>query len=125
MKAVNTAALLAALALGACATAPDRIAAIAPPPDQYTGMSCVQLTAERATLDQSLVRLEASQRRTRAIDTAGVALLFLPIGSLVGGNHAAEIGALRGEERAIGARLSGSGCANTSAPIAVNDPTSD
>lgn len=118
MKAVNTATLLAALALGACATAPDRIAAIAPPPTQYSGMSCGQLTSERATLDQSLVRLEASQRRTRAIDTAGVALLFLPIGSLVGGNHASEIGALRGEERAIDARLSQGSCANTSAPIA-------
>ncbi|MEQ1490951.1 MAG: hypothetical protein ABL932_10430 [Terricaulis sp.] len=124
MKAVNTATLLAALALGACATAPDRIAAIAPPPNQYVGMSCGQLSAERATLDQSLVRLEASQRRTRAIDTAGVALLFLPIGSLVGGNHGPEIGTLRGERRAIDAQLSQGSCGSANEPIAVNDPTS-
>lgn len=87
-------------------------------------MSCAQLAAERTTLDQSLARLEVSQRRTRAIDTAGVALLFLPIGSLVGGNHASEIGALRGEQRAIDARLSESSCGSDSAPIAVNHPTS-
>lgn len=124
MRAVNTVTLLAALTLGACATAPDRIAAIAPPPSQYSGMSCGQLTAEHATIDQSLARLETAQRRTRAIDTAGVALLFLPIGSLIGGNHASEIGALRGEQRAIDARLSQGSCDTGSAPIAVNDPTS-
>lgn len=124
MKVMNTTTLLAALALGACAAAPDRIAEIAPPAAQYSGLSCGQLTAERATLDQSLGRLEASQRRTRAIDTAGVALLFLPIGSLAGGNHAAEIGALRGEQRAIDARLSQNSCGSDSAPIAVNEPTS-
>ncbi len=124
MKAVTTASLLAALTLGACATAPERIAAIAPPPSQYSGMSCDQLTAEHSTNDQSLARLETAQRRTRAIDTAGVALLFLPVGSLVGGNHASEIGALRGEQRAIDAQLSQNSCDTEIAPVPVNDPTS-
>lgn len=124
MRAANTATLLAVLTLGACATAPDRIAAIAPPPNQYSRMSCEQLTAEHSTIDQSLARLETTQRRTRRIDTLGVALLFLPVGSLIGGNHAREIGALRGEQRAIDARLSRGSCASDSAPIAVNDPTS-
>lgn len=124
MRVGNTATLLVALTLGACATAPDRIAAIAPPPSRYSGMSCGQLSSEHLATDQSLARLETAQRRTRAIDTAGVALLFLPIGSLFGGNHAAEIGALRGEQRAIDARLSQNGCGTDRAPIAVNDPRS-
>lgn len=90
----------AAAALAGCATAPENIAAT-PSSHPLGGLSCEDLAARQSQLDARLSSLEAAQRRTRRYDGVGLALVFLPIASLAGGNHAVEIGALKGEKDAL------------------------
>lgn len=123
MKSRVLVVMAAAASLSACATAPDRIAARPAEGARYDGMACAQLQAERASVAASLDSSESAQRRTRVVDTVGVALLFVPVGSLFGGNHARQIGELKGERDALDLRLSQNNCSTApggDAPLATN-----
>lgn len=120
MRMKVIAAMAAAAILTACATAPDRIAARTPDAGRYEGMECAQLAAEGTSVATSLASAEAAQRRTRVVDSVGVAVLFLPVGSLFGGNHARQIGALKGERDALDAQLAQNRCFAT--PQAADTP---
>ena len=58
----------------------------------FRTMSCSDRSVAAADLHQRLSALETRQRRTRTLDTVGVGLFLIPVGSLMGGNHEAEIG---------------------------------
>lgn len=89
---------IAALAtlLAGCASSPDEIL---PRPGSdvsaFRTMSCSDRSVAAADLHQRLSALETRQRRTRTLDTVGVGLFLIPVGSLMGGNHEAEIGDLK------------------------------
>lgn len=74
-----------ALFVSSCATHPDRIKAAS-----YTGQPCT--AADR----QRLTELSAEQRRAANTDALGVFLIGLPIGSMNGPDHKAEIARLKG-----------------------------
>ena len=120
MRMKVIAAMAAAAILTACAIAPDRIAARTPDAGRYEGMTCAQLAAERTGVATSLASAEAAGRRTRVVDSVGVAVLFLPVVSLFGGNHERQIGALKGERGALDAQLAQNRCFAT--PQAADTP---
>ncbi|MBI3438474.1 MAG: hypothetical protein HY054_07470 [Proteobacteria bacterium] len=104
MKASWTCAALGAVCfiITACATAPQDI--VPRPSDdvsEYRGLSCPSLVADATQVQGRLDRLDAAQRRTRTIDTFGVALLFVPVASLFGGNHEGEIADLMWREHVL------------------------
>ncbi|HVY86155.1 MAG TPA: hypothetical protein VG943_13555 [Caulobacterales bacterium] len=125
MKSVWIATALA-LAVSACATAPDRIVARPADAGVYAGLSCDQLASQQNDVQNALSGYEAAQRRTRRVDQVGVALVFLPIGSLTGGNHARQIADLRGRSEALHDQQHAMQCgagAPGDAPLVINEPS--
>jgi hypothetical protein len=125
MKALLTGGAMACVAacLAACASAPETIVARATNSAAFDGLTCAQLEAQRAQTDASLGVAEAAQRRIRRIDAIGVALVLLPVGSLTGGNHAREIGGLKGQLDALHNQIARAECLGSSpddAPISTN-----
>lgn len=74
-----------ALLVSSCATHPDRIKAAA-----YSGAPCTAADRTR------LAELSAEQKRAANTDAMGVFLIGLPLGSMNGPDHAAEIARLKG-----------------------------
>lgn len=101
------------LLLSACAASPGRIVPRPSDVSEYQGLSCAQLSADESQTQQRLDIVSASQRRTRTIDTVGVALLFLPVGSLMGGNHEREIGDLKWRRHVLQRQLQAGQCDTT------------
>ncbi len=110
MRKTTTAMALAALLLSACATAPDQIAARPGDTSAYRTLSCSELSADAQQTRARLDTLERSQRRTRLIDTIGVALVFLPIGSILGGDHEREIGDLKWRDHMLNRHIDRQQC---------------
>ena len=100
-------ATAAALTLAACAQGPGSIAPAAMPGGMYDAMSCQQASAERNRLAAELSALESRQRGAATADAVGVFLLFIPMGSLTGGDVSGEIATARGKALALDARLAG------------------
>lgn len=75
--------------LASCATHPDRIK-----PAAYSGEPCTAADRTR------LAELTAEQKRAANTDALGVFMIGLPIGSMSGPNHSAEIAKLKGSCRA-------------------------
>lgn len=124
MRALSSVLLTMCLGLAACATAPGRIAPQPSDVSEYRGLSCAALTADETQVQQRLDRLDASQRRTRTIDTIGVALLFLPVGSLTGGDHEREIAELKWRRHVLLRDIDTNQCDSAPAsPAPVAPPT--
>ena len=84
MKKIMIAAAIAA-ALAGCATPPERIK-----PTANDGQPCT--AADRQRLEE----LSKVQKATANNDAVGVFLIGLPMGSMAGKDHEAEIAALKG-----------------------------
>lgn len=84
VHSIGKAAAIAIFVSG-CATHPDRIK-----PAAYSGNPCT--AADRVRLAQ----LSEEQKRTASRDAAGVFWLGLPVGSMSGQDHKAEIARLKG-----------------------------
>lgn len=98
--------MTATLALAACAQGPGSIAPAAMPGGMYDALSCPQARQERQRRAAELAALESRQRGAVAADAVGVFLLFVPVGSLTGGDVSGEIATKRGQLLALDARLS-------------------
>lgn len=98
---------LLVLALSACATSPDKIAASSASPVQYSGYSCKQIGAELRRLEKKSTELYYSLKKTADGDTAQMAvgmILFWPtLFFLEGGDgpQAAEYARIKGELEAL------------------------
>lgn len=103
----------AAAFVAGCASAPDKIQASYVGDDAYARLSCAQVAAEHAHIDDALARRSDAQRRARTIDTIGVALAGVPAASLLGANHSREIAQLKGEQAAIGRQEQSERCSTT------------
>lgn len=84
VHSIGKAAAIAIFVSG-CASHPDRIK-----PAAYSGKPCT--TADR----KRLVELSAEQKRAANTDAMGVFLIGLPLGSMNGPDHKAEIAKLKG-----------------------------
>lgn len=96
------------LTLTACATPPEKIAAVPMSGAEYSGQSCEQLIAAKATSTQSLAKLTKQQKDAVTGDAVGVLLIGVPVSSATGGDRetaiAVEKGRLAAIEGAIGGR---------------------
>ena len=114
MKNSTALAFAATLALSACATAPDQIAANYVSPTLFAGMSCGQLTSEAQRLNSRLATAtgqQAQQANADAATTAIALLVFWPAALFVGGNdQAPAIAQMRGEADALQAAAQTRGC---------------
>lgn len=101
MKTIMIAALAASALLSGCATRAGGIAPVAVSSAEYANLSCAE--AETALMErQARVRqLSAAQNRRALADTAGVALAFIPVGSLLTGSVAGDLAQAKGEAAAI------------------------
>lgn len=122
MRVLRFVVLTLCLVAGACATAPGRITPRPSDVSEYRGLSCAALAADDTQVLQRLDRLDASQRRTRTIDTIGVALLFLPVGSLTGGNHEREIADLKWRRHVLERDIETNRCDTAGASSALVAP---
>ncbi|SIN99781.1 hypothetical protein SAMN05444722_0057 [Rhodovulum sp. ES.010] len=102
------AALVATLALGACAKQPDQIAAVEIDDHDYARLSCSQLADRKTRIEQDLTNLSAAQKAAASGDAWGVFLLGLPVSSMSGNDKEAAIaiakGRLQAIERTMGAK---------------------
>lgn len=92
---------LGALALAACAAAPESIQATYVPETPFQAMSCEQLAAEQSRLAMSLEQASAQQRNARTNDTLGVIFVGMPLSSMSGGNVSTTIAQQRGMQEAM------------------------
>jgi hypothetical protein len=98
---------LALITLAACAPPPGSIQPIPAPTGAYGNIPCATARAERNRLVGQLSDLVYQQAAVATADVVGVAVAFVPAGSLTGGNVAPEIGTIRGQINALDARLEG------------------
>jgi len=92
--------LAAALLLGACAQAPETVAAAPVSEAQYLGYSCPDLRHELGRLDRALADLYAEQRQTRNDDAFGYVFLLAPAASMSRGDLRHQIALHKGEHAA-------------------------
>lgn len=91
----------AALLLGACAQAPETVAAAPVSEAQFYGRSCPELRADLGRLDRTLADLYAEQRQSRNDDAIGYVFLWAPIASMSGGDLRHQIALRKGEHAAL------------------------
>src|SRR5437763_1559194 len=94
------AAIMAALLLGGCATAPENIGPSDVSDFSYSNLTCEQMGQEQPRVVSALATASAAQREARNDDIAGVILLGMPVSSLSAGNMAHEVARLKGELQA-------------------------
>jgi outer membrane PBP1 activator LpoA protein len=100
---------LLALALSACATRPERIAAATVPQDPYVGSDCTQLASTLDTARADLKKYSAMQDTKANEDAASVFLVLIPA-SWFTGDHEKEVAKSKGEVAAIEVAQAKKGC---------------
>lgn len=92
---------LVAVATASCASRASSIAPVAIASTDYSTMEC---GAARAQLDVVRARVNAlsrQQNNAALADTAGVFLIFLPLGSIFGADKSGELAQAKGEQAAL------------------------
>ena len=100
---------LSILALGACAKSPSSIAPMSVSSNEYAGLSCSNLNAERTSVEAKLADAVKRQNDAQAADAVGVFLVLIPISALTG-DAEAEVAQYKGEKIAIERSLEKRGC---------------
>ena len=101
----RSAGLVAALAVVACARAPEAIAPAPVNATQFQGMTCGQLATEEAKADGLLVTLASEQSQSRTDDAIGFLTVLMPIASMSGGDLRHQIALQKGRREAAAAML--------------------
>lgn len=107
------AALLALVVLAGCAKDPGKIQPITFPAGAYAHYSCEQLEQEWKTNENNLILMSKQQSSAAAGDAIGVFLVGIPISSLGGGDHEAEIATFKGRKLEIEAEQKRKQCGAT------------
>lgn len=103
VRTVLAAAVAAALLTG-CAASASRIVAADVPVSRYAALDCAAARTQLADRRAAEAVLSRRQDTAAQRDTAGVALIGLPVGSIFRGNVAAELAQVKGEVRALEAQ---------------------
>lgn len=104
MKKTIMVALSAASLIGACATAPENITAQYVSPVVYRGLTCAQIEQELIGIGDRVSVLTGAQRRRADQDkwaVAGSLILWPSLFFLMRGDHADELGRLKGQYEAL------------------------
>ena len=94
----------ATLLLSGCASSASGVMAVRPTED-FSRLSCAEAQTRLTAADARVAELSRRQDSASRRDTAGVALVGLPVGSIFGGNVAADLGAAKGEQEALRERM--------------------
>ena len=109
-KLVKTMLVLSVVTLAACATRPEKIAAVNLPVDKYQALECNVLGAELKTAESKLSAAAAKQNSAANTDAWFLILSIVPV-SKVTGDHAKEVAQFKGEVNAIVAARQQKHCA--------------
>lgn len=91
-------AVASAIALAGCAQSPKSISAAYISPNQYTGLSCKELSDEGQRADAALTQASAQQEQAHGSDVASVILIGVPVSTLSGSNVAPQVASLKGKK---------------------------
>ena len=94
-------AVAATALLAGCASSASGVTAIHVPAVRYAALDCAAAQTELAARRNAEAELSRRQDTAARRDTAGVALIGLPVGSLFRGNVADELAQVKGEVRAL------------------------
>jgi hypothetical protein len=100
---IGTVAALAAVGLLAagCAGRASSVAPVAIAATDYSRMDCATARAQLATARERVNNLSRAQNNAALADAAGVFLLFIPVGSVFGGDKSGELAQAKGEQLAL------------------------
>jgi hypothetical protein len=103
MKTVHdgVAAAALALAVSACAAAPEDIKAANISTAPYAYLSCAQLADYKITLTKAYNDVADSENNARTVDTVSIVALGLPFGSMFHENVPMQISELKGRIVAV------------------------
>ena len=93
--------LLAVAALGGCATRANGVAPLAISSSEYSHLTCDDARAQLAVARDRENALTRRQNNAATADAVGVFLLFVPAGSVFGGDVAGELAQAKGEVMAL------------------------
>ena len=96
--------------LAACAKNPDEIPAADVEPTTYAQKSCRGLTQERVMLSVDVENLTAKQKSAASADALGVLFTRLPIASLAGNDHEAQLAVAKGPLQSVASARAANGC---------------
>lgn len=114
-KTIITAAIAAALVSG-CATRASGVAPVAVAATDYSAMQCTTARAEIVNVRARVNALSRKQNNAATADAVGVFLLFIPAGSLFGGNVEGELAQAKGEQLALERHIT-TRCGSDTAPV--------
>lgn len=97
----TTAVALCAAVLTGCAGRASSVAPVAVSSVDYSGLTCPQAREQLELTRAKVNALSRRQNNAAVADTAGVVLLFLPLGSIFGGNVEGELAQAKGEALAL------------------------
>lgn len=100
LKILTAVALAAAMTTG-CATRASGVAPVAVSATDYSNMPCGAARERLVTTRAQVDALSRKQNNAALADTAGVVLLFLPVGSIFGANVEGQLAQAKGEQAAI------------------------
>lgn len=102
--------LVASAGLSACAKSPSAVAPVSMGA-AFDGVPCNQVVATLNTERQRVSSLSGQQRAAATGDAVGVFLLFIPVGSVVGGDVEGELATAKGKVLALEGRARNCGYA--------------
>lgn len=95
------AAVAAATLVSGCAKRPETIAPAYVSHHMYDSLSCRQLAEERVRVDMAYAQAAQAQNDAATGDAWGVFLIGMPTSTLSGGNIAAQVAQLKGQQEAL------------------------
>jgi hypothetical protein len=115
MKQATLAALVATVMVSACAATPESIGPSYVSEMTYQNWTCEQLVQEMGRLNAAYTTAADQQHKARSNDTVGVIFLGLPVSSLSGGNVAAQVASIKGNQAAVERAATLKSCAGVTA----------
>lgn len=101
MKSITIGAIVSTIVVSGCATASSGIEPTEVPVSRYASLDCAAGRAELASREAVEADLARRQDTAARRDTAGVALIGVPVGSLFRGDVGGQLAQVRGEVRAL------------------------
>jgi hypothetical protein len=90
-----------AIVLAGCASRASSVAPVAVPSSNYAGLSCEETKTMLSQKQAAQSALTKSQNTAATVDAVGVFFLFLPVGSIFGGDVEGELAQAKGEVSAL------------------------
>lgn len=104
-----SAAVMAAFLMAGCAASPSSIAPVGVDSDEFTHLTCDQMTSERLRISDALRDAERRQNQAQAVDATTVLLFLIPASALIG-DAESDVALHKGERVALDRAMKRKGC---------------